>query len=99
MAGCSYPPARAREQCNAVTGLPSEIGLDTSVGMARTIRVESHPLLDAGAFAMHLANTLVLTETPAAFAALAQPNATAPLAPSESVKTAVRDLLRHGGFK
>src|SRR5689334_19115550 len=67
--------------------------------MSLTLRIEPHPVLDAGAFGIRLANTLVLTETPSAIATLAQPNATAPFAPSEPVKTAVRDLLRHGGFK
>lgn len=36
---------------------------------------------------------------PPSFAALAVPGATAPLTVTEAVKTQVRDLLRHGGFK
>ena len=37
--------------------------------------------------------------TPAAIAALAEPGAAAPRMPPEQTRTAVRDLLRHGGYK
>lgn len=67
--------------------------------MALTIEVPPHPLLDVGAFVCRLDRDLAATETPAEIRDLAAPNATAPVSSSEAVKTAVRDLLRHGGFK
>lgn len=67
--------------------------------MALTVTIAPHPLLDAGLFSVELARPLVGTPTTTAIAALAQPDATGRLQSSEAVKTAVRDLLRHGGFK
>jgi DNA/RNA-binding domain of Phe-tRNA-synthetase-like protein len=64
------------------------------------IRVAPHPLLDVAAF---------VTTFPAAVgevasgetvrALLASPEAAAPLRSDEAVRAAVRDLLRHGGYK
>jgi len=67
--------------------------------MQRTIRLVPHPLLELGAFITRLARPLAETPTPAAVTTLMEPGASAPVAPSEAIKTAVRDLLRHGGFK
>jgi len=67
--------------------------------MSLTITVDLHPLLDVGAFVCRLATDLSSTPTPDELRVLAEPGAVAPLSPSEAVKTAVRDLLRHGGFK
>jgi DNA/RNA-binding domain of Phe-tRNA-synthetase-like protein len=67
--------------------------------MSLTVSVASHPVLDVGAFVCRLAQPLHASPASATISALAQIGATAPLAPSEQVKTAVRDLLRHGGFK
>lgn len=67
--------------------------------MALTVTIAPHPLLDAGLFAVELARPLAETPTTSAIAMLAQPDATGRLQSSEAVKTAVRDLLRHGGFK
>lgn len=56
--------------------------------MQLTIRVVPHPLLDPGAFVARLRAPLAHIEVPA------------PLAPADDAhKNAVRDLLRHGGFK
>jgi DNA/RNA-binding domain of Phe-tRNA-synthetase-like protein len=63
------------------------------------ITVEPHPLLELGAFAIRTAFRCGELPTPAPIAALAVPGAAAPLAPTEAVKTAVRDLLRYGGYK
>ena len=60
--------------------------------MLPTIEIAAHPLLDAGVFVTQLARPLGEL-APLSLAV------DAPLAPSEAVKTAVRDLLRHGGFK
>jgi len=67
--------------------------------MTLTIAVHAHPLLDVGLFVARLAGPLVETKTPAAISRLAELGASAPLASSELVKLAVRDLLRQGGFK
>ena len=67
--------------------------------MALSILVEPHPLLEVGAFVMRLPQALASVPTPAAVTDLTRPGAVAPIAPSEAVKAAVRDLLRHGGYK
>jgi len=67
--------------------------------MSITVVVEPHPLLDAGAFVIRCARPCAELATPGQIAALAEPDAVAPLASSDAVRTAVRDLLRHGGYK
>ena len=64
-----------------------------------TLSIEPHPLLEIGAFVMRSPRPLAGLAAPPAIAQLAEPGAAAPLAPSEEIKTAVRDLLRHGGYK
>jgi DNA/RNA-binding domain of Phe-tRNA-synthetase-like protein len=60
--------------------------------MPHRIEIAAHPLLDASLFVTRFARPV--GELPPIDLAVA-----APLASSETVKTAVRDLLRHGGFK
>ncbi len=67
--------------------------------MSLTVVVDPHPLLEAGAFVIRTAEPCAALATPAAITALAEPAASAPLASSEAVRAAVRDLLRHGGYK
>ncbi len=67
--------------------------------MQLTVNIAPHPLLDAGAFVARFVQPLVSTATPPAIGALIGPEARTPFSPSEAVKRAVRDLLRHGGFK
>jgi DNA/RNA-binding domain of Phe-tRNA-synthetase-like protein len=67
--------------------------------MPLAITVESHPLLEAGAFVVRTAQPCSELATPPAIAALTVPGAQAPVASSDQVKAAVRDLLRHGGYK
>lgn len=67
--------------------------------MSLAIVVDPHPLLDPAAFVIRTARPCGELTTPAAIAALAEPDAAAPLAPSDAVKAAIRDLLRHGGYK
>lgn len=67
--------------------------------MALTISLPPHPLLDVGAFVCRLDRALATTTTPEQLRRLATAGASAPLTSSEPVRTAVRDLLRHGGFK
>jgi DNA/RNA-binding domain of Phe-tRNA-synthetase-like protein len=67
--------------------------------MPLTVKVDPHPLLDAGVFVARFVQPLVGTATPPAITALTEPNTQAPFSSSDAVKLAVRDLLRHGGFK
>lgn len=55
------------------------------------IVVDDHPLLEAGAFVTEFAEPLGQVESAAIGAS--------PLATNDEVKRAIRDLLRHGGFK
>ncbi len=67
--------------------------------MNLTIAVEDHPLLEISAFMTRAAQPTARLQTPVITRALATREGRAPLATSGDVKTAVRDLLRHGGFK
>jgi DNA/RNA-binding domain of Phe-tRNA-synthetase-like protein len=67
--------------------------------MSLTVKVAPHPLLDAGVFVARFVQPLVGTATPPPITALTEPNTQAPFSSSDAVKQAVRDLLRHGGFK
>lgn len=67
--------------------------------MPLTVTVASHPLLDAGVFVARSVQPLVGIVTPPEITALAEPNTQAPFSPSDDVKLAIRNLLRHGGFK
>jgi DNA/RNA-binding domain of Phe-tRNA-synthetase-like protein len=61
--------------------------------------VESHPLLDARVFTTTFPRPLGETPTPPEIFALLSLQAEAPLKSDETVREAVRVLLRHGGFK
>jgi DNA/RNA-binding domain of Phe-tRNA-synthetase-like protein len=63
------------------------------------VLVEPHPVLDAAAFVTRFPRPLGELAASPAIVALAEPGAAAPLSTSDAVRTAVRDLLRHGGFK
>jgi DNA/RNA-binding domain of Phe-tRNA-synthetase-like protein len=67
--------------------------------MKPTLAVEPHPLLDLGAFVTRLPGPLAKLPLPPQIAALMAPTAAPPMTSSEEVRTAVRQLLRHGGFK
>jgi DNA/RNA-binding domain of Phe-tRNA-synthetase-like protein len=67
--------------------------------MNLTIAVDHHPLLEISAFVTRSVQPLAQLQTPAATSALAMPSAQAPFAPTDDIRTAVRELLRHGGFK
>lgn len=64
-----------------------------------TVAVSPHPLLDLRAFTTTLPRPLGELPTPAELAARLSLEAPAPLRADDSVRAAVRDLLRHGGFK
>jgi DNA/RNA-binding domain of Phe-tRNA-synthetase-like protein len=63
------------------------------------IRIDAHPLLRAGLFVTTFPARLGETASPQALAALLRLEAEAPLGRNENVRTAIRDLLRHGGYK
>ncbi len=63
------------------------------------ITLEAHPLLDARAFITRFTRPLGQTPTPGEVLDLFVEDAVAPLETGSEVKPAIRDLLRHGGFK
>lgn len=63
------------------------------------MHIEPHPLLDASVFTTTFAHPLGETPTPAEIFALLSLDAQAPFKSDETVREAVRALLRHGGFK
>ncbi len=63
------------------------------------LSVEPHPLLDAGAFVTTFPRPLGQTPSPDSLKALLRLDAAAPLSADDAVRAAVRDLLRHGGYK
>ncbi len=58
-----------------------------------------HPLLAARIFETHLEGELASLETPEWLAMLLRPDAKTELARSEELRVAVREVLRHGGYK
>tara|TARA_R110002072_G_scaffold51262_3_gene137435 strand:- start:244 stop:888 length:645 start_codon:yes stop_codon:yes gene_type:complete len=61
--------------------------------------VEDHPLLDLGAIRATFPSPLGVLPSPPELLGLLSLEARAPLAREDSVKGAVRDLFRHGGYK
>lgn len=61
--------------------------------------VEPHPLLEIAAFTTTFPAPLGEIPASPVVAALLAPGAVAPMAASDAVRAAVRDLLRHGGYK
>ncbi|MBK7876175.1 MAG: hypothetical protein IPJ77_10535 [Planctomycetes bacterium] len=64
-----------------------------------SLRIAPHPVLDAGAFVTEFPGTLGTLPASIEIARLLLPGASAQLASSDDVRKAVRDLLRHGGYK
>jgi DNA/RNA-binding domain of Phe-tRNA-synthetase-like protein len=60
---------------------------------------DPHPLLELAAFTTTFLVPLGEVRTSDAVAALLRPGASAPMCTSDAVRGAVRDLLRHGGYK
>lgn len=63
------------------------------------IIIDDHPTLEAGVFATEFPRALAEIETPDSCLALLATGATAPMTSDDTVRKAVRDLLRHGGYK
>lgn len=62
------------------------------------MKIEPHPLLDAAAFTATFPGPLGAL-APSELPALLSATASAPVQSSDEVRAAVRDLLRHGGYK
>lgn len=67
--------------------------------MRGMIAIAPHPLLDAQAFILQLPRPLSEMPSPEWLVALLKLDAPAPLKPDDEVRSQVRDLLRHGGYK
>jgi DNA/RNA-binding domain of Phe-tRNA-synthetase-like protein len=63
------------------------------------LTVDPHPLLDLRAFVTTFPRLLGETPSPAEVQALLDPQTAAPLKADDTVREAVRRLLRHGGFR
>lgn len=63
------------------------------------LTVASHPLLELRAFTTDFPTPLAQRPTPQSIQNLLRANPAAPLQTDDQVRGAVRDLLRHGGFK
>ena len=63
------------------------------------LTVETHTLLDLRGFVSIFPDTLGSLASSAALLDLLSLDASAPMHSSDEIRTAVRDLLRHGGFK
>jgi DNA/RNA-binding domain of Phe-tRNA-synthetase-like protein len=63
------------------------------------LKVDSHPLLNLWAFVTTFARPLGEMRSPPELSALLSLQAAAPLHSDDKVREAVRNLLRHGGFK
>jgi DNA/RNA-binding domain of Phe-tRNA-synthetase-like protein len=63
------------------------------------IPIDPHPLLRTIAFVTELKTPLAQIESPSWLTKLLQASAPAPVQRSDALRTAVRDMLRHGGYK
>ena len=63
------------------------------------LEVEEHPLLALAGFVTRFPTPLSELRTPEEILSLFQPDAAAPLSRDETIRAAVRDLLRWGGYK
>lgn len=67
--------------------------------MVTELRIAPHPLLDVVAFAIELPRPLGECPSPPELLAVLALDAPAPFRSDDAVRKAVRDLLRHGGYK
>ncbi|MCI0570875.1 MAG: hypothetical protein L0Y66_08995 [Myxococcaceae bacterium] len=63
------------------------------------LTVDPHPLLDAVAFTAAFPAPLSALPSPPWLTSLLRADAQAPLSSDDTVRAAIRDLLRHGGYK
>ena len=64
-----------------------------------TLHVDEHPLLVLNSFSTELPKPLGELPSPVWLTELLRLGANAPLQSSDAIRTSVRDLLRHGGYK
>ncbi len=64
-----------------------------------TLIVEPHPLLALRAFTTELPKSMAELPSPEWLSRLLSLSANAPFKPDEEIRSAARDLLRHGGYK
>ncbi|MEM7158453.1 MAG: phenylalanine--tRNA ligase beta subunit-related protein [Myxococcota bacterium] len=64
-----------------------------------SLTIDAHPLLDAGRLSASFTDSLSARPSPSWLVELLSPTAETPLSATDEVRTAVRDLLRHGGYK
>jgi DNA/RNA-binding domain of Phe-tRNA-synthetase-like protein len=64
-----------------------------------SLHVDEHPLLRVAAFATTFSDSLGALPTPPDVVALLALDSAAPLQRDEALRAAVRDMLRHGGYK
>lgn len=94
---CSYAPtSQAHAPIRHPPWLPCMGGFSM---LAAMLTVEPHPLLELRAFVARFSTPTGQLAASAGLAALLAPGAPAPMQSSDAVRQAVRDLLRHGGFK
>jgi DNA/RNA-binding domain of Phe-tRNA-synthetase-like protein len=67
--------------------------------MALTIAIDPHPLLEVAAFVTRAPRPIAELADAPSVPQLGRPGATAPLASSDGIRAAVRDLLRASGFR
>ena len=63
------------------------------------LTIDPHPLLRAAAFTSQFPAPLAESASPEWLMALLRPGAEVPLTSDDTVRAAIRDLLRHGGYK
>ena len=67
--------------------------------MSTDLTIDPHPLLAPAVFETTFPRALGNIDAPATWAEMLRLDAVAPVARTEATRVAVRDLLRHGGFK
>ncbi len=100
--GRTSPRARALRDSTALSGsggASTGRGIENSATIDRVIHVQPHPTLEVVAFETNFAAPLEAAGTPDLVRGFLRGDAVAPLGADEAVRKAVRDLLRHGGYK
>ena len=87
-----------RSRCSFRLHLPL-IDSSASAVYETSLRIEPHPLLHAATFVTIFPAPLGTIATPAAALDALRLDGPAPVQRDETVRSAVRDLLRHGGYK
>src|SRR4051812_36318143 len=78
---------------------PSALRINSRTPRMPMLTVEPHPLLDLAAFVTDFTEPLGKLPSPPELQALLSLEMPTPLQSDDTVREAVRNLLRHGGFK